>query len=216
MIAFSASAWGYLVLRQTELQHRPGIVPDLLHWTVMVTAMMLPLQVRTIRLTAEQSIWSRRDRAIAAHVGGYVGFWVVCGLPLAWADAKLHLTHRIDWTQGAAIGFMMGAAWLLSPWKATAGRQCHRTSRLSPSGWKADFDCIRYGCVSGYWCACNCWPLMIVCWLSGHNLVVTLFSFGLGWHDRHFSPSARGHALLLATIGSISWACSFVFPTRHP
>jgi hypothetical protein len=201
MIAVSASAWVYLAVQQTEHVHRPSVAADLSHWGMMVAAMMLPLQIRAVRLTAERSLWSRRDRSTAGYVAGYCGAWILGGLPLAWADTAFHLTHRINWTAGAAIGLIVAAAWLVSPWKAIAARLCNRTSRLSPFGWRADLDCLRYGFSSAWRCAFNCWPLMIACWLCGHSLIMMLFAFGVAWADRHFAPNYKAQAILLAMVG---------------
>ena len=191
MLALSASAWVFLALEQAQHMHHPTLAADLSHWGMMVAAMMLPLQVRAVRLTAERSLWSRRDRSIAGFVAGYSGAWVLAGLPLAWADSALHIRHRIDWSAGAAIALLVTGAWLVSPWKAAAARLCHQSSRLSPLGWRADLDCLRYGLIAGSRCAYNCWPLMLGCWLCGHSLVFMLLAFALGWMDRHFAPNYR-------------------------
>lgn len=191
MLALSACAWIFLAAGPPAHVHHPAVAADLSHWAIMVAAMMLPLQIRPVRLTAERSLWSRRDRSIAGFIAGYAGTWLLCGLPLAWADAQFHIHHRLDWTTGAAIGLLASAAWFLSPWKAAAARRCHRTPQLSPLGWRADLGCMRYGCISAGWCAFNCWPLMLGCWLSGHSLIFMILAFGIGWADRHLAPGER-------------------------
>lgn len=203
MLALSATAWLFLATGQGGHVHRQGMLDNLLHWMVMVVAMMLPIQIQGVRRTAERSLWSRRDRSIAGYLVGYVSLWALAGLPLAWASAEFGLTDRIDWTVGTAIGLIIAAAWLVSPWKAIATRMCHRTSALPPLGWKADLACVGYGWNSGCGCVFNCWPLMLGCWLSGHSLVIMSFAFGLGWADRHFAPSYKAHALLLVAVASI-------------
>jgi hypothetical protein len=203
MLALSAAAWLFLAARRGGHAHQQGMLANWLHWVVMVVAMMLPIQIQGVRRTAEQSLWSRRRRSIAGYLVGYVSVWALAGLPLAWASAEFGLTHRINWTMGAAIGFIIAAAWLVSPCKAIATRMCHRTSPLSPLGWKADLACVSYGWISGCACVFNCWPLMLVCWLSGHSLVIMSFAFGLGWADRHFAPNYKAHALLLTAVASI-------------
>ena len=194
MLALSGSAWVLLAAQQARHMHHPSAASDLSHWGLMVAAMMLPLQVRPVRLTAERSLWTRRDRSIAGYVAGYSGAWVLGGLPLVWVDSAFPIGHRIDWTTGAAMALLVTGAWLVSPWKAAAARLCHQSSRLSPLGWRADADCIRYGFVSGCRCAYNCWPLMLGCWLCGHNLVFMLSAFAFGWVDRHFAPNYQAQA----------------------
>jgi hypothetical protein len=198
MLALSAAAWLLLAAGQGGDVHQRGARADSLHWILMVLAMMLPLQIANVRLTAERSLWSRRDRSITGYLVGYVSVWALAGLPLAWATAEFGFAHRINWIAGGVTGFTIAAAWLVTPWKATAARLCHRTVPLSPAGWEADQDCVGYGWISGCACMFNCWPLMIGCWLSGHSLVIMFVAFGLGWADRHFAPSDKAQALLLA------------------
>ena len=190
MLALSASAWILLATQPVHVHH-PSVTGDLWHWTIMVAAMMLPLQIGPVRLTAERSLWPRRERSIASFLAGYAGIWILTGVPLAWADAQFHIQHRLDWRIGAAIAILAYSAWFASAWKAAAARRCHRAPRLAPVGWQADLDCTRYGCTSAGWCVLNCWPLMIGCWLTGHNLLFMAVAFGIGWIDRHLAPVER-------------------------
>ena len=204
-LSASAAAWVVLAVRAGVHVHHAGSHSEAPanwgHWMLMVMAMMLPLQTRGMRLTAERSLWPRRHRAILGYLLGYLGVWALAGLPLAWAFTGLGISHRIGWMEGTALGFVLAAAWLVSPWKRIAARLCHRTVPLSPTGWQADRDCVRYGWVAGYGCALNCWPLMLVCWLSGHSLLAMLLGFGLGWIDRHGVPNYRLHATAAAVMG---------------
>jgi len=208
ILALSAAAWIMMAARAGVHVHQPGAAANWWHWLLMVAAMMLPLKIDGVRWTAERSLWSRRNRSIAGYLAGYVGVWALAGIPLAWASARFELPHRLDWMLGATIGLLVAAAWLLTPWKATAARMCHRTLPLSPLGWKADRDCVSYGWISGCGCAGNCWPLMLVCWLSGHSLLIMSIGFGFGWADRHFAPNYKGHALLLLALASVFGICS--------
>jgi hypothetical protein len=208
MLALSAVAWVSLVTLQRGHVHRLGMLADWSHWMLMVMAMMIPMRIDAVRLIAERSLWSRRQRSITGYLIGYVSVWAVAGVPLAWAKAAFELPNKIDWMVGAAIGFFVAAAWLVSPWKAVAVRMCHRARSLSPLGWRADRDCVGYGWISGCGCAFNCWPLMLGCWLSRHSPVIMFLGFGFGWADRHFTPSHKTHALLLAALASIFAACS--------
>lgn len=210
MLSLSAAAWLLLAASQGNHLHHQGALAQCRHWLLMVVAMMLPLQIDGVRQTAERSLWSRRNRSIAGYLAGYVSIWLFAALPFAWAGAEVGFIHSLNWTAGAALGFLIAATWMVSPWKAIAARMCHRTSRLSPIGWKADRDCVGYGWLKGCGCILNCWPLMLGCWLSGHSLVVMVLAFGVGWADRHFAPNYRAHALLLVAVASMfgvySWA----------
>jgi hypothetical protein len=201
MLGVSAVAWLVLAARTRAHIHQASAAANWWHWMLMVTAMMLPLQIRGVRLTAEHSLWQRRHRATLGYLLGYLSVWALAGVPLAWAFIVLGIPHRIGWLEGAAIGFLIETAWLASPWKLIAARMCHRTLPLSPTGWQADRDCLGYGWISGCGCALNCWPLMLVCWLSGHSFIAMIFGFGLGWADRHTTADYRRHAMAAAVLG---------------
>jgi hypothetical protein len=203
VLAASAAAWVVLAARagvqHTWVHSGPGA--NWRHWMLMVTAMMLPLQIQGVRLTAERSLWVRRHRAILGYLLGYLSVWALAGVPLALAFTRLGISHRIGWMQGTAMGFVLAAAWLVSPWKETVARMCHRTVPLSPAGWRADRDCLGYGWAAGSACALNCWPLMLVCWLSGHSFIAMVLGFGLACVDRHGAPNYRLHATAAAMLG---------------
>jgi hypothetical protein len=212
MLALSAAAWLVLAARGGTHVHAPGAAGSWWHWMLMVAAMMLPLQIAKIRLTAERSFWSRRHRASAEYLLGYLSVWGAIGVPLAWAFTRWRIADRIDWPLGAAIGFVATAAWLLTPWKRSAARMCHRTIPLSVDGWRADRDCLWFGWTSGCSCALNCWPLMLVCSLSGHNIVAVPVSFALGWTDRHF-PHDDSRNIAVVTVLAFSFGIGELFIT---
>ena len=205
MLAASAAAWVVLATRAGEHVHHAALHSDAVanwrHSMLMVTAMMLPLQIQGVRLTAERSLWPRRHRAILGYLLGYLSVWALAAVPLAWVFTTLGLSHRFGWMEGTAIGFILAAAWLVSPWKGLAARMCHRTVPLSPSGWRADRDCLGWGWISGCGCALNCWPLMLVCWLSGHSFIAMALGFGFARVDRNGAPRYRIHASAEATLG---------------
>ena len=207
MLALSAVAWISMALHAGVHVHQPGAAASWWHWMVMVVAMMLPLKIDGVRQTAERSLWSRRNRSIAGYLAGYVSVWALAGIPLAWAAKAFELPARVDWMLGAAVGLFIAAAWLVSPWKPIAARMCHRSSPLSPLGWKADRDCLAYGWMSACGCVFNCWPLMLGCWLSKHSLIVMSVGFVFGWLDRHFAPSYKTHAIVLTALASVFVAC---------
>ncbi len=202
MLTLSAAAWLALAALAPIHRHDAGSTANWGHWMLMVAAMMLPLQIDKIRLMVERSLWSRRHRASLGYLLGYLGVWAALGVPLAWGFTRFHIAHRLDWRLGAAIGFLATAAWLLSPWKVVAARLCHWVAPLSADGWEADRDCIFYGSIAGCTCALNCWPLMLVCWLSGHSFIAMLFSFSVGWIDRHFPPNYSRNAAAVTVLAS--------------
>lgn len=201
MLTLSFAAWVTLAARAHS--HSMDATANWWHWMLMVAAMMLPLQIDKIRFTAERSLWSRRHRACAGYLLGYLAVWGSIGVPLSWAFTRFHIAHRIDWRLGAAIGFLAAATWLLSPWKPVAARMCHRTRTLSARGWEAERDCLSFGWLAGRGCAFNCWPLMLVCWLSAHNFIPMVFSFAMAWTDLHFRPDYPRNAAANTTLALV-------------
>ncbi len=202
MLALSAVVWVALAVRTGGHIHYAGIVGNWWHWMLMVFAMMLPLQVHAVRWTAEHSLWPRRHHAIFVFLIGYLGLWALVGVVFSWIATVFASLHRIGWMEGAAIGLLIEAVWLLSPWKRFASHMCHRTLSLSPSGWRADWDCLSYGWIIGYGCALNCWPLMLLCWLAGHNFIAILLGFSVACADRYATSDHRLHAMATAILGS--------------
>jgi len=200
MLVLSAAAWLALVALERMHSHSTDTAGNWQHWMLMVAAMMLPLQIDKIRLITERSLWSRRHRAALGYVMGYLSIWAALGIPLSWAFTTFHVAHRIDWRLGAAMGFLATAVWLLTPLKRLAASMCHRTIPLSDTGWEADRDCVCQGWISGGACAWNCWPLMLVCWLSSHSFLAMTFGFGLGWADRHFPATYARYAAVVALL----------------
>lgn len=122
-----------------------SLLVGIAHWQLMVMAMMLPVVVPSLRVAAFRSLWRRRHRAVAGFLVGYLAVWALAGLAvsclLAWVPG---LTHA--WQSEAAAGaFFLAACWQWSRIKQRALVACHRTIPLSPSGSRADRDCIVFG-----------------------------------------------------------------------
>jgi predicted metal-binding membrane protein len=142
-----------------------------LGWLTMVVAMMVPLVLAQIRFVAGRSLWRRRHRAIGGFLIGYLGPWLVIGIGAAGLGVALQADGRVAASWVAALGFVVAAAWQLSPIKWRALRGCDRTIPLSPRGWRADRDCVRYGWLVGGQCLLSCWALMLACMLAGHGVL---------------------------------------------
>ena len=210
MLGLSMCAWMALALTEREHGHNASHSGNLWRWMLMVVAMMVPLQIQGVRLTAERSLWSRRHRGILGFLVGYLGVWILLGLVISHLVVFPTGSNTLNWATGAAIGFLVEAVWLLSPGKRLAMHICNKTLALSPCGWRANRDCISYGSVVGYGCMLNCWPLMLGCLLSGHSVVVMLFGYGLAWVDRHEMPNQRVYALVAVVLSAGFGALSLV------
>ncbi|MGI9146424.1 MAG: DUF2182 domain-containing protein [Chloroflexota bacterium] len=156
-------------------------------WLLMVAAMMLPVVVFSIRVSAARSLWRRRHRAIGGFLIGYIGPWVVMGAGLAGVAVEIGLErwlHGLPWLAGA--GFGVAAAWHLAPARQRAVRGCHRTAPLAPDGWRADRDCLHFGWSTGCQCLISCWALMVACVLAGHTLAAMAGATTLAVAERYF------------------------------
>jgi len=156
-------------------------------WVLMALAMMVPLVVFALRVTAARSLWRRRDRAIGEFLLGYLGAWLAAGAGFAALDVILSLEtwlRPLPWL-GGAIGFAVAALWQLAPARRRALQACHRTVPLAPHGWRADRDCVRFGWLTGGQCLLSCWPLMVACALVDHGLSAMLCAAAIGAAERY-------------------------------
>jgi predicted metal-binding membrane protein len=165
------------------------------NWMLMVVAMMFPLVLDSVRRTAARSLWTRRHRAIAGFLLGYLSLWAAVGVLASFIPAK-----------SAAAGFALAAIWQLTPMKSRAVLSCHRTMPLTPTGWRADLDCIRFGWHIGGGCLISCWALMLACVLSGHALFAMVAITAAAITERYATQIAPGlicAALSLCAVGYV-------------
>jgi len=179
--------------------------PETATWALMVVAMMVPLVLGPIVTTAARSLWSRRSRAIAGFLTGYVGLWILVGAAFLGGVASFEPER---WLRSPGVvlgGFVVAAGWQLTPHKRRALVGCHRTIPLAPRGWRADRDCVRYGWMIGVRCLASCWALMLVCVLSGHAVVVMVAVGIMGLVERvRPRPNQRLNAALLSGLAIVS------------
>ena len=183
-LALSAGAWGWMLASGGHHAHAYG--DALQGWMVMSVAMMLPMVVEPIHLTAERSFWHRRHRAIAGFLTGYLGLWLLAGIAVSF----LRIPHGAQ-NRAAAIAFAIAGVWQLTRWKQRGLNGCHRSMPLAPRGWRADRDCARFGALIGTRCLVSCWALMLVCFASGHALAATAIVTGVGVGERYMGKPDR-------------------------
>ncbi len=186
----------------------PGAV--LAAWAVMSVAMMVPLVVPTVRHVALSSLWGRRHRAAAAFLGGYLAVWTAAGLVIMGIVAALAALAGA--TVARATAFGGAAVWQLTPFKRRFLRRCAYTSPLSPTGWRADRDCARFGGRIGLTCVATCWALMAATVASAHTLEMMLAVFAVQLHERYRRrPSLQSGALATAALGVLLVVSELVF-----
>jgi predicted metal-binding membrane protein len=171
MLVHGVAHWGH------THHHVMSAGEELALWLLMVIAMMLPSLVRASRAIAFRSYAERRHLAIAELLLGYLAVWgavgaVVVGLH-AYAWSRTHMA--------TAAFFAAAAAWALVPLRASAMQIGHGyVPVLAPSGFQADWDCVKAGVEVGAWCVLSCWPAMMACGISGHAMVAMVIGALVG------------------------------------
>jgi predicted metal-binding membrane protein len=207
-VAVAAAAWGavitHAIAHQGHVYHVMSFGTELENWLVMSTAMMLPLMREPIRWVASRGFYTRRHRSIALFLIAFLGAWGVAGLLPAWL-------RSFDWAHEpgfSVASFCTAAVWTMTSHRDRALAYCHWTAPIAPSGREGDRDCLRFGACLGVACVITCWPLMLACTLTGHNIVAMVGGAILGGVERRsFRPATRS-----VLWGSLLLAAWFLLP----
>jgi predicted metal-binding membrane protein len=203
MLALSFAAWAAILARPHAHHHGAGarFSAGFFAWILMVIAMMIPTLIAPARFAAFRSLWPRRHRAILGLLLGYVAVWALAGL--LW-QGLLVLTGWSPGPVASAIVFAAAAAWQVTSPKRRSLRACHRSRPLSPSGWRADLDCLSYGLSHGAQCVVSCWLLMIASMLPARALpamIAVAFICVVERYSLRLKPAAIPAALSLVSAG---------------
>jgi hypothetical protein len=203
--ALCGLAWALMLLQGWrhaghEAHHWMSFAQELGYWMLMAAAMMLPLVLYSVWVTAIGSLWARRHRAIAGFLGGYFAPWLVLGIVVA-GMRQGSWAHNYS---AAALGFVAAALWQLTTMHKRALIACHRTLPLAPLGWRADRDCLRFGGTIGVACVCSCWPLMLACAFAEHGLIAMTGGMVVSAMER-WSFRPRRRTVLVATLALASY-----------
>lgn len=179
VLAVSAAAWTLLLLRPAGIAHCPVAVigapsqqsramllethpPAALAagWTLMLVAMMAPALIAPILHVRLQSFRTRRARAVALFVTGYILVWLPAGALLtAIALAGTLFMGPLALTTTALAA---AAIWQCSPAKQSCLNRGHALMALAAFGAAADRDAFRFGVTHAWWCVGSCWALMLI------------------------------------------------------
>ncbi|MBW9211609.1 DUF2182 domain-containing protein [Mumia sp. zg.B53] len=214
-VALAASAWVVLtwlaLADPVRFFGSPEVHPPLHafgHAAVMVTAMMVPFVLPQVAFVAQSSLWSRRYRAAAGYLVGYLAVWTA----VATASVVLGglLVTFVGWRPAIVVGFAVAAAAYAAPSRRRLLRQCAMTMPLAVSGWRADRDCVRYGVATARRCVATCCVLMTAV-MIGHGLVVMAAATVLGVLERRRGRNvARGDGtLVVVALGLLTLALSY-------
>ena len=179
-VALSIAAWIALLLTPRHSASHQATAANLMSWLLMVVAMMFPLVMAQVRQAAFHSLWSRRHRASALFLIGYVLPWLAFGAIVISVQGELPTDTRAS----AIVAILIAATWQASPAKRRVLNNCHRILPLAPRGWRANWDCLRFGWRIGTACVCACWALMLVCAVSDHSILTMSVATMVAIYDR--------------------------------
>jgi hypothetical protein len=197
-------AWGVMLVGGLRtgghsVQHT-AFAHELASWMLMVAAMMVPLVLHAVRTTAVSSFWVRRHRAVAGFLIGYLAPWLVIGV----AASGLREGSWAHTYAAAGLSFGIAALWQQTPMHRRALIACHIRQPLVPLGWRADFDCLRFGGAVGIACVWSCWPLMLACTFAGHSPIALAGCMVVGAAERwSFRPRVR--TMIAVTLAMASY-----------
>jgi predicted metal-binding membrane protein len=214
--AFSAAAWAGLLVTElaagslpAEHQHHriadtgAGRSQGMVWVAVMVTAMMAPLVLPTLRRLSLASLRSDRHRAQVLFLLGYLATWVAaCG---AISMAVITAEARVGRVSTMALVLITAATWQFVPVKRRALRRCDRTVPIAANSRRADVDRALFGVASAISCMTTCWGFMAVLAATGHGIGAMASLFVIQMYERiadRYVPVAG--AAVLAISGA--WA----------
>ena len=199
------------VLLATSLSNAVGsevFYAQIVHWLLMITAMMLPLLIVPIRQVAFRSYRWRRGKAVAGFIAGYSAVWIITGLFAVEFLGVLAVTGLITGPVTGSIVLLAAAIWQLSPLRGDAMRRCHRSVALTPRGLAADLDCIRFGFSHGFACVMVCFPLMLATMIAMPGITAAAVLAVVLFFERAYQRVYRIIPAAVLTSGSVALALS--------
>lgn len=168
-MALGADAPLTLIAEVALTENAPG--PLLGDWALMLLAMMTPTLIHPLVHVRMSSFASRRLRATVLFAAGYLGMWMLAGLPFLATMLASGAIWPGSYMPAIVVG-MFALLWQASPIKQRALNRCHKHIPLHAFGKKADVDALVFGVVHGSWCLSSCWALMLFAMLlpEGHSL----------------------------------------------
>ena len=138
-----------------------GLLPLAGFWLLMLLCMTAPLLPQHLLHLFQQTLRSRRNRAVALFAIGYFGPWMAA-VGLLWiASAFLFLATRND-ISALVMAVGIGLIWTGTPARAIAVGQCHQAPPLATFGLRAELASLGYGGRTAWWCIRACWPWMLI------------------------------------------------------
>lgn len=181
LVALSRNASGHMG-HHTE----SSLLRSWLLWSLMVTAMMLPLVTPVVCRVAAGGLWARRPRTVAEVVVGYLVPWLAVGLV-----GLVVVREVLPGTAGArvvAAVLVVAALWHVAPPRRRLLTRCGAVRPGAITGRRASVDALRNGWTTGVRCVATCGPAMVVMLLS-HGVVLMLGVTAVLWSERMRGPN---------------------------
>jgi predicted metal-binding membrane protein len=184
---------------------------EIVHWLLMIAAMMLPLLIVPIRQVAFRSYRWRRGKAVGGFIAGYSAVWIITGLFAVVFVGVLAVTGLINAPVTGPIVLLAAAIWQLSPLRGDAMRRCHRSVALTPRGLAADLDCVHFGVFHGLACVTVCFPLMLATMIAIPGMTSAVVLAAVLFFERAYQREYRIVPAAVLIGGSVILALSSHF-----
>jgi predicted metal-binding membrane protein len=196
VLAWSAAAWIGMALSPADSpapchgdprSRAPAsfFLHGLLHWTLMLAAMMMPLVTSAVQHVWERSFVYRRLRATAIFLFAYFVVWEMAGVVLMSVARAGRSANSVGLTIAAIVLVLL---WQTSPFKQVCLNRLHAHPPLPAFGLVADRGVFRFGSEHAEWCVGSCWGPMLLSMILpvshwGSMVVSSLWVWG-----EHFNP----------------------------
>lgn len=184
LLLTSAVGWVVLVALLTGEGHNHSSSRVATIWASMIVAMAPPLLVREVGRLWRASLRRTRRLTMVSFICGYLGVWLLAGVPLSALSAWFSTT-----TDRVVVAFVLVALWQCAPARQRWLNACHRLPTLRVFGSRALGDSLRYGIATGRSCVVACGPVMLLVQLIGdyHLLAMALVTLWVT-AERYLSP----------------------------
>ena len=170
-------------------------------WLAMILAMAPPLLLREIGRLWRTSLRRLRHVTLAWFACGYVGLWLLVGVALTVLAGWLTVS-----SERIAAAVALVALWHCSPARQRCLNACHRVPTLRVFGTAAQWDSLRYGVSTGWYCAGACGLAMLLVLLAkDHHLLGMALVAAVATFERHLPARRPGWRLPIVRGRSPEW-----------
>ncbi len=177
-----------------------SLLRDWVGWSLMVTAMMLPLATPVVCRAAAGGLWARRRQTVTEYLLGYLTPWLVVGLVGA-VVVRAVFPHPVG-TGATVAALVLAAAWHVAPPRRRLMSRCGAVQPGALRGRRATVDAVRNGWVFGLRCIATCFPAMTVMLLSHQLLLMAAIAVAL-WSERLRGPNPEERVAHPAQAGAL-------------